>query len=512
MADIRLVSGFVTVGAWTLGSRVFGFMRDILIAAYLGSGPIAEAFLVALTLPNMFRNFFAEGAFNMAFVPMFAKKLEGDEGAQAFARDAFSGLAAVLIGLTLVAQALMPWLVLAMAAGFDGDERFGLAVHYGRITFVYIVFISLAALVSGVLNAAGRFTATAAAPLLMNLLFIASMLAADRLGWDFGRALAWTVPVAGVAQLALVWITAARAGFVLVPRRPRLTPDLRRLARIALPAVLAGGVVQINLLVGRQVASVFDGAIAWLSFADRLYQLPLGVVGIAIGIVLLPDLSRRIRAGDHAGGQASFNRAAEFALALALPSAVALVVIAEPLVRVLYQRGAFDASDTAATAIAVAVYGVGLPGFVLQKVMQPLFFARENTRSPFRYALVSLVVNGGMAVALSPVIGFAAAALGTTLAGWSMVLQLWFGSRAMGDAVVLDARLRDRAWRIAAAALGMGACLWGAAQALEPLLEMGRLRYLALVLLVSLGIASYAALGLALGAFRVADLRGAVRR
>ena len=192
----------------------------------------------------------------------------------------------------------MPWLVLAMASGFRGDERFDLAVVYGRIAFPYILFISLAALLSGVLNATGRFVAAAAAPVLLNVLFISAMVLADLKGWPVGDTLIWAVPVAGIAQLALVWVAASRAGFRLGFSRPRLTPEMKHLAAVAFPAMLAGGVVQINLLVGRQVASFFDGAIAWLSYADRLYQLPLGVVGIAIGVVLLPDLSRRLRADD----------------------------------------------------------------------------------------------------------------------------------------------------------------------------------------------------------------------
>ena len=267
----------------------------------------------------MFRRFFAEGAFNMAFVPMFSKKVEADDGPLEFARDAFTALAAILIVFTLIAQIFMPWLVLAMAGGFADDGRLGLATLFGRIAFPYILFISLAALLSGVLNATGRFAAAAAAPLLLNILFIGALWLADLLGWDIGLTLAWTVPLAGIAQLALVWAAATRSGFRLIPTRPRLTPDLKRLAIIAAPAALAGGVVQVNLLVGRQVASFFDGAIAWLSYADRLYQLPLGVVGIAIGVVLLPDLSRRLQAGDTAGGRHAVSRAAEMSLALTIP-------------------------------------------------------------------------------------------------------------------------------------------------------------------------------------------------
>lgn len=512
MSQPRLLRAFATVGSWTLASRILGFVRDVMIAATLGSGPVAQAFLVAFALPNMFRRFFAEGAFNMAFIPLFAKKLEGGEDAQGFARDAMSGLVALLIVLTLVAQVLMPWLVLAMAGGFMGDERLDLAVLYGRIAFPYILFISVAALLSGVLNAAGRFTAAAAAPVLLNVLFIGAMLAGVALGWPVGDTLAWTVPLAGVAQMALVWVAAARAGFVLVPRRPRLTPEIRRLAVIAAPAMLAGGVVQVNLLVGRQVASFFDGAIAWLSYADRLYQLPLGVVGIAIGVVLLPDLSRRLRAGDTGAGRHSFNRATEFALALTLPSAVALVVIAMPLVSVLFQRGAFGADDTAATALAVAVYGLGLPAFVLQKVLQPLYFAREDTRSPFRFAVWAMVVNGVLAIGLAPLIGYIAAALATTLAGWVMVIQLWAGARGMGEASRLDDRLRRVLPRMVLASLGMGVALWLLALWLAPLLALAGWRYAALACLVGAGAVVYFGLGAALGAFRRADFAMALRR
>ncbi len=512
MQPIRLVKGFVTVGGWTLGSRIVGFVRDMMMAAYLGTGPVAEAFFVAFSLPNMFRRFFAEGAFNMAFVPMFAKKYEGKEDAEGFARDAYWGLASVLIVFTLVGMLAMPLLVLAMAAGFWGDERFDLAVDFGLISFPYILFISLTALLSGVLNATGRFMATAAVPILMNALFIAAIWLALWRDWPMGTTLAWTVPITGVAQLGMTWIAARRAGFSFRFRWPRLTPDLRRLAIIAAPAVLAGGVVQVNLIVGRQVASFTEGAIAWLNYADRLYQLPLGVVGIAVGVVLLPELSRKLRAGDSAGGRASFNRATEFALALTLPAAVALVVIAVPLVAVLFGRGEWTGTDTRNTAIALAIYGAGLPAFVLHKVLQPLYYAREDTRSPFRFAVVSMVVNAVLAVGLMPLIGFAAAALGTTLAAWAMVAQLWLGSRGMGEAAQFDDRFRERIGRIVLAALLMGACLLGGAALLDPWLAAPGLRYAALGLLVALGIVSYFGLGALVGAFRVSDFRTALRR
>lgn len=512
MKPIRLIRGFLTVGSWTLASRVVGFVRDVMIAAFLGTGVVAEAYLVAFTLPNMFRRFFAEGAFNTAFVPIFSKKLEADADPKGFAEDAFAGLFSVVLILSVIATIAMPWLVLAMAAGFVGDERFPLAVIYGRICFPYILFMSLTALLSGLLNAGGRFTAAAAAPVLMNVVLIAAMLLADRFGWDMGLAMAWSTPIAGIAQLATVWFAARRMGFPLRLRLPRMTPDLKRLLVIAGPAVLAGGVVQVNLLVGRQVASFYEGAIGWLTYADRLYQLPLGVVAIAIGVVLLPDISRRLKAGDDEGGRAAYNRATEFALLLTVPCAVALVVAAYPLISVLFGRGAFDASDIGPTALVLAIYGAGLPAFTLQKVQQPLFFAREDTRTPFRYAVWSMVVNAVIAFGLSPFLGFAAAALGTTVAGWTMAAQLWWGSRAFGPAAQFDERLRRRLPRIVAASLVMGAGVWGLMHPLGPALETEGARYGALAILVFGGMALYAAAALVLGAVNPSDLRSQLKR
>jgi len=509
---IRLIAGFMTVGLWTLLSRVLGFVRDAMILAYLGTGPAYEAYVVAFRLPNMFRRFFAEGAFNMAFVPMFSKKYEAGEDAQGFAETAFAGLATVLIVLTLAAQLFMPWMIYALASGFAGQEQFALSVDFGRIVFPYILFISLAALLSGVLNATGRFAAAAAAPVLLNVILVGAMVGAATLGLDVTMALIWGIPLAGVAQLALVWVAARRAGFTLMPRRPRWTPEMKRLVQIAVPAALAGGVVQVNLLVGQQVASYFDRAVGWLYAADRLYQLPLGVVGIAIGVVLLPDLSRRLAANDTDGGRNALSRAAEISLALTVPAAVALVVVPLPLVSVLFERGATTADDSAAIAMAVAVYGLGLPAFVIQKILQPLFFAREDTRSPFRYAVVAMVVNALVALGLAPLIGWIAAAIATSLAAWVMVGLLIMGTRPMGEVARFDTRFHARIWRIIAASLAMGAVLWGAMVIMNPFFAVAGWRYLALLGLIVIGMVSYFGTGQMIGAFRLGEFRRAFQR
>jgi len=505
---VRLLAGFLTVGGWTMASRVLGFVRDILIAGLLGTGPVAEAFFVAFRLPNMFRRFFAEGAFNMAFVPLFAKRLEGDgqPAATRFAEEALAGLTAALLLLTLVAQAAMPWLVLALASGFAGAEaRFDLAVTFGRICFPYIVFVSLAALFSGMLNAHGRFAAAAAAPVLLNLVLIAGLGLAWRFGLDSGRTLSWAVFAGGVAQLGLLVLTARRVGLGLGLRRPRWTPDMGRLLRLGLPAALAGGVLQINLLVGTQVASHFEGAVGWLWYADRVYQLPLGLIGVAIGVVLLPDLSRRVRADDARGGRDALNRATEFAMALTLPATVALLAIPGAVTEALFERGAFDAADTRATALALTIYALGLPAFVQQKIVQPAYFAREDTVTPLRYAAVSMLVNLSVAVGLAPVIGWPAAALGTVLAAWINLALLWRGAARIGADLTPDPRLAARVWRMGLSAGLMGAVLLAldhTASGLDPIP--------ALMLLVLAGGGCYGVAAFGLGAVRRDDLASAL--
>ncbi|GGF79644.1 putative peptidoglycan lipid II flippase [Mameliella alba] len=512
MKPIRLVAGVMTVGFWTLMSRVLGVVREVMILALIGPGPVMDAFVAAFRLPNLFRRFFAEGAFNAAFVPLFSKKYEGEEDPLIFARDALNGLATVLLALTALAMIFMPALVWATAGGFAGDARFDLTVGFGRVVFPYILLISLAALFSGALNATGHFAAAAAAPVLLNILVCLAMGMGAALGGDVVQYLIWAVPVAGVAQLALVWVAADRAGVRIRPGRPRLTPDMKRLVVIAVPAALAGGVMQINLLVGQQVASHFDKAVGWLYAADRLYQLPLGVVGIAVGIVLLPDLSRRLKAQDDSGARNAFSRAGELSLALTVPAAVALVAIPLPMVSVLFERGATTANDSAAIAVAVAIYGLGLPAFVLQKVLQPLYFAREDTRSPFRFAVWAMVINAAVAIGLAPVIGWLAPAIATTLAGWVMVWQLARGAKAMGEVAHFDDRFRQRLWRIVAASLVMGAVLWGLNIVLTPWLALPYLRLAVLAGLIGMGILTYGVAGQALGAFRLAEIKAMFKR
>jgi len=509
---MKLLGNSIVVGAWTLASRILGFVRDVLFAAILGTGPAAEAFLVAFALPNMFRRIFAEGALNLAFVPIYAKKIAGMDDPDAFASDVFANLFAILLALVILAQALMPLMVLAMASGFIHDGRFDLAILYGRVAFPYILFVSIAALLSAALNALGRFSVAAAAPILLNMCFIATLSLVPMTNLEPGLALALTVPVAGLAQATLVIVALRRAGVHLALRWPRLSDDMSRLLRLAAPAMLAGGVIQINLLIGRQVASYQEGGVAWLNYADRLCQLPLGVIGIAIGIVLLPDLSHRLHANDTDGSRRAFNRALEACLTLALPATVALIVAALPIISVLFERGAFGSDDSRATALALAVYAAGLPAFMLQKIYQPLFFAREDSKRPMLYALTSMLVNAAVAVGFMATLGYLAAAVGTSLAAWTMVLLLGHGAVRMGPATQLDARNRRNLPRIVLASLVLGLFLFGFIQLAGDQFGRQTLRYAYLAALVLGGLLVYFAMCASLRVWTPGEILALLRK
>lgn len=512
---MSLIRSAATVGGTTLISRLLGFLRDVMVAATVGTGPVADAFFVAFRFPNMFRSIFAEGAFNSAFVPLFAKRLEGDgkDAARRFAEDALSVLLVALLFLTIVAELAMPWAMLVFAPGFSGDpQKFGWAVEFTRIAFPYLLFISLTALQSAILNSLGRFFPGAAAPVMLNITLILAILLLVPLTDNPGRALAWGVAAAGVVQFLWLSVSLWRAGFVLRLRWPRLTPEVRRLFRLGVPGVIAGGITQVNLTIGTMIASLQAGAVSWLYYADRIYQLPLAVIGIAIGIVLLPELSRRLRAGDHGGASWSQNRAIEFSMLLTVPAAIGAGVLAADIIRVLFERGAFTSADTEATSLALIIYAAGLPAFVLIKVFQPGFFAREDTTTPLRFAAISIAVNIATSIVLFIPFGFAGIATGTTLAAWVNAGQLATRLYKRGE-FAPDQQLVRRLPLTLMAAIGMGAALWFGAGALAPFLGDTLLVSLAaLMALIGFGVIVFFFLCQITGALRLGDLRRAFTR
>jgi putative peptidoglycan lipid II flippase len=513
---MALLRSVATVGSYTLVSRVLGFIRDILTAAILGAGPVADAFFVAQRLPNLFRSLFAEGAFSAAFVPLATGTLaEGGKAAlHAFAEEAFAVLFAVLFGFVLIGEVFMPAVMRVIAPGFEANAgKFDLVVTLSRITFPYLLFISLTALQGGLLNTVDRFAAPAATPILLNLFLIAALLLMARFGWYGGYALAWALSAAGAAQFLWLMMSCARAGVMPRLRLPRLTPGVKETLRIMGPGVLGAGVTQINLVISTALASLLaGGSVSYLYYADRLNQLPLGVVGIAIGTAILPSLSRQVRTGDVAGAAATQNRGVELALLLTLPAAAALIVLAQPILAVLFQRGAFGPAEAAATAAALAAYAAGLPAFVLVKVLAPGFYAHRNTRTPVKVAVAAVTVNFVLTVVLMRFLAHVGVAIALSVAGWMQALVLLVLLARHGH-FRLDRRARSNIPRIAAAALAMAAILGGLRFVLAPALAgPGMLRFGALAGLIAAGLFSFGALILGLGVTDWRELRGRIMR
>jgi putative peptidoglycan lipid II flippase len=510
-----MINRILTVGGFTLLSRITGFARDIILAAVLGAGPVADAFFVALRLPNHFRAIFAEGAFNAAFVPAYARIREEGGGVRAgqFADRIFTLLLASQIVLLAIALIFTPAVIDVLAPGFARDpERFKLAVELTRITFPYLLLITLVTLYGGILNALQRFAAAAAAPILLNLSLILALALAAFFP-TAGHAAAWGVLVAGILEFLLVAGDAGIAGVLTRFRWPELDADVRKFFRALGPAVVGSAGVQLALFADTIIASFLPtGALSALYYADRLNQLPLGVVGIAVGTAILPSLSRQVRLGHLSDAVATQNRGIELAVLLTLPAAIALGVLATPILSALFERGAFGSTDTAATAAALAAYAAGLPAFVLIKVLAPAFFARHDTATPVKVAVTAMAVNLCLTLVLMQFLAHVGIALATTVAGWLnalVLLALLIRRRHFG----FDRRARRNLPRVGAAALAMGVVLAAMRIALAPMLAgHAMLQVGALAVLVCAGLATFAVLALGLGIADWRDLLGRLRR
>ena len=510
-----LLRSIATVGGFTLISRVLGFVRDILIAFVLGAAAGADVFFVAFKLPNLFRRLFAEGAFSMAFVPMFAGRVEaeGIEAAKAFALAAFSVLFWTLLIFVGVIEVAMPLVMLGFAPGFIGEPaKFDLTVELTRITFPYLLFISLVSLMAGVLNSLGRFAAAAATPILLNLCLIGAILGLANFTETPGHALAWGVAAAGGVQFFWLFAACGREGVWIRLGLPRLTDDVKVLMKRMAPVAIGAGIYQINLVIDTVIASLLPaGSISYLFYADRVNQLPLGVLGVAVGTALLPLLSRQVRAGETDAAHHSQNRALELSLLLTLPAAAALMVIAEPVIRVLFERGQFGPPETLATAAALAVYAVGLPAYVMVKALAPGFFAREDTATPVKISVFCLFVNLGLNLLLMGPFLHVGIAAATVVSSWLNVAIMGYVLHRRGH-LVLDRRLRERLWRMVLAAVGMGLVLyWALAPLAEVLVGTTPERVLGLAAMVAGGMAVFGVLALVLGAARLGDLKSLYR-
>jgi putative peptidoglycan lipid II flippase len=512
---MALVKSIATVGGYTMASRVLGFVRDVLIARVLGTGEMADAFFVAQRLPNLFRSLFAEGAFNAAFVPLFNRALTegGAPAARRFAEQAMSVLLATLLVFTIAAQIGMPWLMHVIAPGFTGrPAKLAMTVQFTQVTFPYLLFMSLTALQGGVLNSLGRFAHAAAAPIMLNVTMIIALVAVAPATGLTGLALSWAIAIAGIIQFLWMVIACHRAGIALWLPMPRLTPGVKRLLKLMLPGILGSSVMQVNLLIGTMIATNQPAAVSYLYYADRIYQLPLAVIGSAVGVVLLPELARALRRESQAAAFAIQNRSIEYALLLTLPATVALIAIPDPIVNVLYLRGAFGTSAAVATAWALVCYTFGLPAYVLVKALTPGFFAREDTATPFRFAMISLGCNMALSITLFQFLSYAGIALATALASWLNVALLAWTLQRRGELKV-DAQLTRNLPKALLCSLAMGAALRAGAWILHGAFAGSLLvRIAALTLLVGGGVAVFFGLALASGALAAGEVRRMLKR
>lgn len=504
---MKLMKAMATIGGLTAISRVAGFIRDILTAAVLGAGPLADAFFVALRLPNLFRRITAEGAFSVSFIPLYSEALEkeGREKADDFAGNAMVIMFWGLLVFTIVMMLAMPLVIFLTAPGFTGDaERFDMAVTLSRITFPYLLMMSVAALLGGVLNAHGRFVPFAAAPIFFNIALIGVLLVA----WKFqtaAHALAWGVLLAGVLQFILLYFYIRREGIKLRLTRPKFDGRTKKLFKLMGPGAIGAGVVQINLFADTIIASFLPiGSISYLYYADRLNQLPLSTVGIAVGTALLPMLSRAVGAGNKEEARYLFNRALEATLFLGLPATLALMVMAHPIIHVLFVRGQFTAEAAHYTALVLQGYSVGLPAYIAVKVFSTAFWSRQDTTTPVKVSMIVALINIGMALTLVQFFGIAGIALGTGIVGW---LQVWLLARPLrGGEMSFDDGFRRALPRIIASSLFMAAVLYGGME------YLGGYDMWSLAALVGLGLGSYGLAVLGTGALKMSDIKSYFKR
>ncbi|PHR61187.1 MAG: murein biosynthesis integral membrane protein MurJ [Robiginitomaculum sp.] len=526
---MRLIKSTAIIGTLTLGSRVLGLVRDTMTARYLGAGPLNDALITAFKIPNTFRRIFAEGAFNAAFIPLYARRIEenGSQDADNFASESLAALLVLVAAIVILFELTMPWTMNLFGVGLGRESLdpsgafpsqlapFGLAVLCAQITMPYLLLMSLTALFSGILNTHQHFAIAAFTPILLNIILISILFLMAQAMWPvslLAMFLCIGMTASGVCQLLLVIWACKKSGVHISLKRPRLTPGVRRLFVLGIPGMLAAGVTHINIMVSNTIATLQDSAASWLYYADRLYQLPLGMIGIAMGIALLPTLTRYLRSGNEEGAKNSLNRAIEISAFLTLPAAVALAVMPQFLVSGLFEQGAFDSTDSLATGRALRMFAFGLPAFILIKVLTPAFFARENTKTPMIYASISAAINLALGLILFKIVGFVGLAFATSFAAW---VNVFFLVRTLlrEKNFAPDLRLLSRLPRIGIAAIIMGFAICYLSDVFAPYLGQGLVKnYLCLALVSGLGLCIYAVVALLLRAYDFTDIKTALRK
>lgn len=514
---MKLFKAMATVAGLTGLSRILGFIRDILTAAILGAGPIADAFFVALKLPNFFRRVTAEGAFSVSFVPLYSEKIatEGEEKADLFASNAFAVMLLFLVPFTLLALIAMPFIIYGIAPGFIGDAvRYDAAVELSRVTFPYLLLMSLTALMGGVLNARDKFAPFAGAPILFNLALIIALVGFTPVLESAGHAMAWGVLGAGVVQFLWLLFWVKKHGVHLRLKKPEFTGNIKKLFKLMGPGVIGAGVVHVNLLADLIIASLLaSGSISYLYYADRLNQLPLGMVGIAVGTALLPMLSKSLAKKDEGEARRLISKSLEFCSLLAFPAMIAFLSIGQDLVRVLFQRGAFTHEDTTLTSFVLMAYAIGLPAYINVKILSSVFWARQDTVTPVKISVAVTILNIIFSLILIQFIGVVGIALSTGLVGWLQVALMVFVLKKR-NVYVAD---KDMQWNLAKilyVSVAMGFVLSIASFYLyDPSTHTYAFGAVpSLIILVALGLIVYSLGVLGSGAIKLSELKTYMKR
>jgi putative peptidoglycan lipid II flippase len=511
-----LLRPIAMVSSWVMASRVLGFVRDMLIARTLGVGPDADALFVAFRLPYLVRRIFAEGAFNAAFVPVYARARaeHGDSAATRFAEQTLAILLTGFLAIVLIAELIMPWLMALIAPGFvEEPDKYDAAVLFSRWTFPYLLFVVLVALYGGILNTHRHYGHAAAAHVLVNVTMIAALVLAVPVFGHAGLTLAVSLTLAGIGQfLWMVWAAAKRGTVLRLPIPPRLSPEVRRFLKLTLPGIIGGGAMQINLVIGTLIASLHPGAVSYLYYADQIFRLPLGIIGAATGVVLLPELTQRIRSGRPEDAREMLNRAIELSLLFSVPATVALMTVPDLIVSALLERGAFGAEARVKTAAALFALACGLPAFMLVRALAPAFYAREDTATPFRFAIYAMATNVAVCLTFFPSFGFVSIAAATALASWVNATLLATRLFRLGY-FEADAGLRRRAPRILLVGLLLAGGLYVAnAELVNNLQVRGLWRAVVLGVVVLTSVVLYFGLSRLFGAIDPDIMKARLRR
>ena len=506
---MNLITSTSTFSFFTLISRILGYVRDILIAIFLGTSLFADVFFVAFRLPNTFRRLFAEGTFNAAFIPSYSGELvAGKKFADAFAKNVFNILLLILLVIVLLAEIFMPYLIYLIAPGFYKDpEKLNLAVFLSRITFPFLLFISLASFFAAILNSYNKFAITAAAPIILNLVLIVSLFLSQWLNTSEVLALSYAVSLSGFLQLLILFYFVKKNFTPTISLRFKINKKIKFFFKKLLPSIFSSGVTQINILVGTIIASFQAGAVSYLYYADRVYQINLAIAGIAIGTVMLPQLSKYIKKNDYNKAIYFQNRALELCLFLSIPAATALVMASEEIITSLFGYGSFNENSVANTAIALIFFGFGVPAFSILKIFSNFFFARNNTKLPFYFSLVSVIMNITISLLLFSKLGFVIIPIATSISSWFNVFLHFYFIKKM-KLHNFDDKFIYRFLRILLSTVVMGALLYlllGFFSEKFNYNENWKFIYLLIIVLISL--LTYFSVSNFSGAFKLKDIK-----